>query len=328
MKRVGFLFEKTFTKESLFDAYLVASKGKHNKRQCFEFEKNLAHNIDLLYESIHGGSYKPKKYFKFEVYEPKKRTIFAPAFRDIVVQHAIYKVIYPIFNKTFIDQSFACRVGYGTHKAADYAQESLKKSAIDSYTIKLDIRKFFYRIDTSILRKLIEKKIKDKRFVGIMMLFCDYSDPIGIPIGNLLSQIYALIFLNPLDHFIKRTLKIKYYCRYVDDFVLFDLTSDQCKCCLNEIREFVNKELNLQLSHYTIAKTIKGINFVGYRTWRSKRFIRKRSLYIFKKALKNKLYKSLASCLGHAKRTHSLKRMLTMIQEEINGNNLSVQKTH
>lgn len=328
MKRVGFLFEKTFTKESLFDAYLVASKGKHNKRQFFEFEKNLAHNIDLLYESIHDGSYKPKKYFKFEVYEPKKRTIYAPAFRDIVVQHAIYKVIYPIFNKTFIDQSFACRVGYGTHKAADYAQESMRKSAIDSYTIKLDIRKFFYRIDRSVLRKLIEKKIKDKQFVDIMILFCDYPDPIGIPIGNLLSQIYALIFLNPLDHFIKRTLKIKYYCRYVDDFVLFDLTSDQCKCCLNKIREFINKELNLQLSHYTIAKTIKGINFVGYRTWRSKRFIRKRSLYIFKKALKNKLYKSLVSCLGHAKRTHSLKRMLTMIQEEINGNNLSVQKTH
>jgi len=328
MKRIGFLFEKTFTKESLFEAYLVASKGKHKKRQCFEFEKNLASNIDELYESIHNGSYKPKEYFKFEVYEPKKRTIYAPAFRDIVVQHAIYKTIYPIFNKTFIDQSFACRVGYGTHKAADYAQESLRKSDIDSYTIKLDIRKFFYRIDRSVLRKLIEKKIKDKRFVDIMMIFCDYPDHIGIPIGNLLSQIYALIFLNPLDHFIKRTLKIKYYCRYVDDFVLFNLTLEQCKNCLNRIKEFINKELNLQLSRYTIAKTSKGINFVGYRTWRSKRFIRKRSLYVFKKALKNKSYESLVSCLGHAKRTHSLKRMLTMIQEEINGNDLSVRKTH
>jgi retron-type reverse transcriptase len=328
MKRIGFLFEKTFTKESLFEAYLIASKGKHKKKQCFEFEKNLASNIDELYESIHNGSYKPKEYFKFEVYEPKKRTIYAPAFKDIVVQHAIYKTIYPIFDKTFIDQSYACRVGYGAHKAADYAQESLRKSFDGSYTIKLDIRKFFYRIDRNILRKLIEKKIKDKRFVDIMMIFCDYSDLNGIPIGNLLSQIYALIFLNPLDHFIKRELKIKHYCRYVDDFVLFNLTLDQCKYCLCKIKNFLNEKLNLQLSRYTIARTTKGMNFVGYRTWRSKRFIRKRSLYIFRKALKNKSYLSLASCLGHAKRTHSLKRMLTMIKEEINGNNLSVRKIH
>lgn len=328
MVRVGFLFEKTFTKESLFDAFIVASKGKHSKRQCFEFEKNLAYNIDSLYEEIQNGSYTPKDYFRFEVYEPKKRTIYAPSFRDLVVQHAIYKIIYPIFNKTFIERSFACRVGYGTHKAADYAQDALRKSSPDSYTLKLDIRKFFYRIDRKILRTLIERKIKDRRFVDIMMLFCVYPSPLGIPIGNLLSQIYALIYMDPVDHYIKRFLKVNYYCRYVDDFILFGLTLSQCKEYLNKIIKFIKENLNLELSKYTIAKRSRGINFVGYRTWSSKRFIRKRSIYVFNKALKNKSIISLASCLGHAKRTHSLKRMLSMIQEVSNGNDLSVQKIH
>lgn len=313
MKRTGHLFEKAFSRENLYQAYLDASRHKHNRRSCFNFERRLAHNLNLLYESLHAGSYRPKPYYKFTVYEPKARLIFAPAFCDLVVQHAIYRIIYPIFNATFIDQSYACRNGKGTHRAADYAQEALRQSAPGLFTIKLDIRKFFYRIDRAVLRSQIERKIKDKRFVDLMMVFAEYGEPVGIPIGNLLSQTYALIYLNPLDHFVKRTLKAKLYCRYVDDFILFGLTKQQCLDALAQIEQFL-VSLCLELSKYTIAVVNRGINFVGYRTWASKRFIRKHSMFKFSKAVRRNKKDSVVSTLGHACKTHSLRHLIRLIK--------------
>jgi RNA-directed DNA polymerase len=240
MKRYGNLFEKTFSRENLYSAYLDARNGKRKKRSCFEFEINLGYNLEKLYYQINSGSYQPKSYFRFIVYEPKERVVFAPAFSDTVVQHAIYRTVYDIFNNIFINTNFACRKGYGTHKANDYAQYSLRQYNSELYVLVLDVRKFFYSIDRKILRKLIEKKIKDKSLVDVMMLFTDnHIDDLGIPIGNLLSQLYASIYLNPLDHFIKRKLKIKHYVRYVDDFVLFGLTRDQCLYYRNIISNFL-----------------------------------------------------------------------------------------
>jgi RNA-directed DNA polymerase len=230
------------------------------------------------------------------------------------VQHAIYRVIYPIFNSGFIDQSFACRKEKGTHKAADYAQMAIRKCKRNTYTIKMDIRKFFYSINRSILRKQIERKIKDQRLVNLMMQFAEYGDPVGIPIGNLLSQTYALIFLNPLDHFVKRVLKAKFYCRYVDDFVIFGISKKRCLTILEEVKKFII-DLDLSLSKYVIAPVQRGINFVGYRTWASKRFIRKHSLYVFTKAAKKDKLDSAVSCLGHALKTNSFRFMISKAKE-------------
>jgi RNA-directed DNA polymerase len=204
MKRHGELFEKTFCRENLYAAYRDARQGKRKKRACFVFEKNLGTELEKLYQDVQGGTYRPDPYYSFIVREPKERVIHAPSFRDVVLQHAIYRVIYPVFNRTFIDTSFACRKGYGTHKARDYAREALRKYSADSYTLKLDIRKFFYSIDRVILKSLLERKIKDKGLIRIMMLFAEMESDTGIPIGNLLSQLYALIYLNPLDHYVKR----------------------------------------------------------------------------------------------------------------------------
>lgn len=315
MKRVGYLFEKAFSRENLYLAYLDACRHKHNKRACFEFERRLAYNLDRLYTSVNNGTYKPNPYYVFTVYEPKERLIYAPAFSDLVVQHAIYRIVYPLFNKTLIDQSFACRVGLGTHKAADYAQIALQSVDKDSYSIKLDIRKFFYRIERTALRKQIESKIKDKRFVDLMMEFAKYGEPVGIPIGNLLSQLYALIFLNPLDQYVKRVLKVRWYCRYVDDFILFGISRQKCLDSLAKIKTFI-AALGLKLSKYTIAPVKRGVNFVGYRTWASKRFIRKHSIFKFHRAaIKTKL-ESVVSTLGHAKHTHSLRHLINSLKEK------------
>lgn len=328
MKRYGNLFEKAFTYEALYAAYLMASRHKHGKRACFVFEKRLAHNLDKLHRSLHDGTYKPQPYYTFMVYEPKPRQIYAPSFSDLVVQHAIYAVIYPIFNASFIDHSFACREGMGTHKAADYAQASLQSAPPGSMTIKLDIRKFFYRICRGILRKLIERKIKDQRFVDLMMVFAEYGGEVGIPIGNLLSQIYALIFLNPLDHLVKRVLKVKRYCRYVDDFILFGISKAECLEFKRVIVAFLKTELRLELSKYTIAPVRRGVNFVGFRTWATARFIRKHSLYKFKAAAKKNKLESIISILGHARRTHSLGHLLNLLKEKYHGLYRQLPKTY
>ncbi|MDQ7002675.1 MAG: reverse transcriptase/maturase family protein [Ghiorsea sp.] len=309
MKRIGNIYDKAFTKSALLHAFYAAAKRKTGKRACFRFERSLAVNLDSLHRELLDGTYRPLPYYSFMVHEPKTRIIYAPAFRDLVVQHAIYAVANPIFERTFIDQSFACRIGKGTHKAADYAQAALRSSPRDSYTLKTDVKKFFYRIDRHILRGLIEREIKDRRFVDIMMMLADHGEPVGIPIGNLLSQLYALIYLNPLDHFVKRNLGVKLYCRYVDDAVLFGLTKQECVDAKNKIEGFI-KSLNLELSYYTIAHVKKGVNFVGYRTWASKRFIRKHSLYKFRKAVKSGDTQVVTSILGHARNTSSLKHML------------------
>ncbi len=329
MKRVGNLFDTIFTPENLYQAYLDARKGKRSKRATFEFEKHLGANLDALHQEIHRGSYRPMPYILFQVKEPKLRTIHAPHFRDIVVQHAIYRAIYPIYNRTFIDQSYACRVGKGTHKASDYTQAALRSSDGDEYSLQLDIRHFFASINRDILRGQLAKKIKDERLIDIMMLYAAKETATGIPIGNLLSQMYALIYLNPLDHFIKRVLKIKKYVRYVDDFILIGISRPECVEHLKTIIAFIAAELHLTLSHYGIQKIKRGLNFVGFRAWRSRRFIRKHSLYKFKRACKRGNQESMASILGHACRTDSLPRLLSILKEHIDhGKNLSVPKSY
>ena len=314
MKRHGNLFELCFTEENLFHAYLEARRGKRNKRACFEFEKTLSSNLSLLHSELHSNVYSPRPYYKFHIQDPKPRIIFAPAFRDVVVQHAIYQQIYPIFDRTFIETSFACRKGKGTHRCADYVQDSMRKSPPDSFNAHLDVRKFFYMIDRGILRELLERKIKEPHLIDLLMKFANHGEPLGIPIGNLLSQLFALIYLNPVDHFIKRELKVKFYTRYVDDMALIGLSLDDAQEFSEKIENFLDDQLNLSLSKSKIFQMRKGLNFVGFRTWRSKRFVRRHSLFQFGKALRKENIISINSLMAHAKNTatnfHFCKRII------------------
>ncbi len=315
MKRHGELFDAIFTRKNLFQAYLDARRGKRKKRATFEFETNLGAQLESLYWEIHAGTYQPRPYHTFWVHEPKPRLIYAPAFRDRVAQHAIYRMVYPLFDRCFVAESFACRPGYGTHKASHHLQACLKACDPQEYALKLDISKFFYRIDRSILRVLVERKIKDHRLVNLMMRFADHPDPVGIPIGNLLSQLYALIYLNPLDHYIKRDLKIQHYVRYVDDLVLVGLTRPEALALRARIGEFLADNLRLEFSRTSFTRISRGVNFVGYRTWRNRRLIRKHSLYKFRKAILRGDDQATVSILGHAKGTASLAYMISQLKE-------------
>lgn len=207
MKRIGNLINTIISSENMFLAFKEARKGKNHKRKVFNFELNLGVNIADLMTQIKNNTYKPKPYRKFILKEPKERIIFAPSFEDIVVQHSIYRVIYPIFEKTFITQSHGCRKNYGTHSASRYLQKSLKQYDEDLYFLQLDIRKYFYSFNREILKTLLEKKIKDKKLIELIMLFAHHESDRGVNfVGYRTWQKYKLVRKHSMYNF-KRACK-------------------------------------------------------------------------------------------------------------------------
>jgi hypothetical protein len=233
------------------------------------------------------------------------------------VQHAIYATISPIFEATFLADSYGCRVGGGAHRASDALQRAMRAAPDGAYLLQMDVRRFYYRIDHAILRGLIERKIKDRRLVDLMMVFArDGNEDVGLPIGNLLSQIYALIYLDALDHHIKRDLRVSDYARYVDDMILVAASKPEAARIKTSVEAFLADRLRLALSKWSISPIAKGANFVGFRTWRRRRFVRKRALYTFSKAMTRGRVDSLNSILGHAHRTSSLGHMMRRLTDE------------
>ena len=305
VKTVGGLFDRATSADALYEGYLAARRGKRAGRACYEFERRIGAHIDHMAAALAAGTYRPRPYGTFWVTAPKRRMITAPAFRDRVVQHAIYNAVRPVFDATFIDQNFACRVGKGTHAAADYVQAAIRSSQPDSWALQMDVRRFYPSIDRGVLRELYERRLRERRMVDLMMLFADDPAETGIPIGNLLSQLGALVYLNPLDHFVKRVLKVERYCRYVDDFVLVGLTRERALQCQDAIGEFLATRLHLGLSWSDVFTVSRGIDFCGFRTWRGRRFVRKHALYTFRRAARRGDAAAVASCIAHARRTSS-----------------------
>lgn len=314
---------------ALWAGFRAAVKGKHNRRPVLNYTKNVGANIKKTSEQLLALKYQPAIPRSFVIMEPKPRRIDAPAIRDSVIQHSIYQAVYPIFDKGFIHDNYGCRIGKGTHRAADAVQRYFRQCGPDEHYLQLDIRKFYYSIDHEILRQRIERKVKDKNLVDLMMSFSG-NPPTGLYIGNLLSQLYGLIYLDWMDHFIKRVLKIKRYVRYVDDFILIGLTLEQAHNLKTTLEQWLKDNLKLELSKWRIAKIKQGTNYCGFRTWRKTRFVRKRAMHNFSKALSKEKIDSIQSLLAHAKNTASHKHFVGRIRAEkpqlleiINGNLLS-----
>ena len=299
--------------DNLYKGYLSARKHKRNKKAIYDFEKSLGNNLEKLKQELEDGTYKPSDYRTFYVYEPKERLIVAPAFRDSVLQHTVYNYIYDLFDKKFIFDSYGCRRLKGTHKASARLQTFMRKHSNDEYYLQLDIRKYYYNISHSILKKLLTRVVEDKRIVDLIMLFVNTSQKIGLYVGNVLSQLFGLIYLNPLDHFIKRVLKVKHYLRYVDDFILVGISKEKANEFKEKIETFLKDNLELELSKFRIAKIKYGCNFVGFRTWKKMKFIRKHTLHNFSRALKKQKTDSIVSILGHAKHSSSHKYLISKL---------------
>ncbi len=315
MKRVGNLFDQVASESALYAGYLAARRAKRKTQACLRFSARLGAEIAALHGELMAGAYRPRPYRVFQVCAPKPRMVHAPDFRDVVVQHSVYAAVYPVLNRSFIDSSCACRVGLGTHAASDYALKALRSSDPESYVLHLDVRKFFYSIDREALAAILRRKIKDERLLRVMGLFMPGIGERGIPIGNLLSQLYALAYLNPVDHFIKRELGVRRYVRYVDDMVLVGLGRAQALDAKDAIEAFLRANLGLEYSHWSLAKVRRGVNFVGYRTWASHRLIRKYSWRKFRRAVARNKDEVAWSLVAHAQHTASMDAMGACIRQ-------------
>lgn len=290
--------EQIFTIENLYYAYKCSRKSKKNKHRVFEFEKDLAKNIEDLRLSIHNGSYKPKPCREFDIWctaGQKIRHITAPDFSDNVAQFCLYNSIYPLYDKFLISQTCGCRKGKGALLSANLTQTYIRQSPLNSYYLQTDIKKYYYNIDLTVLRLELTRYIQDKRIIDIIMLWCGKTK--GVNVGSLIAQFIGLIYLNHVDQFIKRVLKVKRYVRYVDDMIFVGVDYNQCRYILSNLINILSV-FGLSLSKWKILPLRKGINFCGYRTKRHIRFVRKRVLKTFRKRLKSHNYRAIESVLS------------------------------
>jgi retron-type reverse transcriptase len=283
MKRFGNLWAKVTAFENLLLASRKARRGKRFWPNVLNFEADLEENLLLLQQKLTSKTYRPGPYRVFYIKEPKPRMISASPYIDRVVHHALCNIIEPIFDRTFTSDSFANRKGYGTHRALRRFTAYARKS---SYLLQCDIRRYFPSIDHAILKILIRRKIKCVDTLWLIDLIIDHSNSqepinhffpgddlltvtnrrIGLPMGNLTSQFFANVYLNGLDHFIKETLRIDWYVRYVDDFALFDNDSSRLALARQQLEAYLlDLRLVLHPVKTQLVQTRLGANFLGFR---------------------------------------------------------------
>lgn len=285
MKTYTHLYEKICAFENLLRAAKKAQKGKRFQENVGRFNVNLENELILLRNELLEQSYWPGDYRTFLIYEPKERMISAAPYRDRVVHHALCNIIAPLFERTFIFDSYANRVGKGTHRAILRYQEFCRKNAI---ALKCDIKKYFPSIDHELLKAEIRRVIACPKTLWLIDRIIDGSnaqEPVlsyfpgddlltpatrrkGLPIGNLTSQFFANVYLNRFDHFVKEVLRCPFYLRYVDDSVALD----KDKVRLWEMKAGMTEYLaglRLQLHEHKcqIRLTEQGIKFLGFRVF-------------------------------------------------------------
>lgn len=284
MKRHNNLFDRIVTFDNLELAYKKAVKGKRYRPDALRFHDKMEENLIQIQNELLWEMYEPKPYRTFIIYEPKQRTIYAAAFRDRVVHHAIMNVLEPIWEGLFIGNSYACRNGMGTHEGVAKLDRMLQSAGPDAYCFKADVAKFFPSINHHILMAIIRRKIKCKKTLALLekIIFAngdiDNPESHDLPIGNLISQWGANLYLTEMDLFVKHELKARHYIRYMDDFIILHQDKRQLLLWQHEIVTFLHDRLVLMLNNKTsIFPASQGIDFLGYRTWTHKRLLRKSS---------------------------------------------------
>ena len=289
------LWQELCSYGNLFLAYKKARKHKTLRHYVIEFEEDLKENLLLLQSELLLHCYKPKPLVNFIVRDPKTRKISKSDFRDRVVHHALCNIIEPIFEKTFIYDSYANRKDKGTLKALqrfDYFKRKVSKNnTISCYVLKADIKKYFENIDQQILIEIIKKRIKDKNILWLIKLILTNhntkEEQKGMPLGNLTSQFFANVYLNELDYFVKHTLKVKSYIRYVDDFVILHNDKEKLVEYKKQIDEFLGKNLKIEL-HPKKSRIInigKGTGYLGFRVFYHYNLLKKSNIKKMKRTL-------------------------------------------
>ena len=319
-KTIRNLYFKYLTYDKLLEAHFKSRKGKGYRKEIILFNLKQEEYIMWLLEKLQNKTYKHGGYSTFYVTEPKLRKIEKSKYIDRIVHRwLVDNFLGPAFISQFISTSYACLKGKGMHKACLDLQKEMKHCQRiwnDYYILKMDIAKYFDNINKTILLKILKRKIKDKDVLWLIkeILYAQKREK-GLEIGNYTSQMFANIYLNEIDQYIKHILKVKYYFRYMDDSVLFVKTKQEAKEILEKIKTFLKINLELELNKKTqIFKSKQGVNFCGYKinTYRLKiRNKGKRKLKEKVKQLKKDIkqgkmtskeaYKYLAGHLGYIK---------------------------
>ncbi len=277
----------TVQQKNLELAFRKARKHKTLKPYVIEFEKNLKDNLLALRYELLLHSYKPKPLKTFILRDPKTRVISKSDFRDRVVHHALCNIIEPIFDKSFIHDSYANRKGKGVLKALkrfDCFKKKVSKNNIrPCYVLKADIKHYFDAVDHETLISIIRQKIKNERIIRLIeVILANHKTKIpgkGMPLGNLTIQFFANVYLNELDQHLKHMLKIKHYVRYVDDFAILDSSRDKLEEYKRQINHFL-KTIKLEL-HPDKSRTIalnNGIGFLGFRIFYYHKLLKKSNI--------------------------------------------------
>jgi retron-type reverse transcriptase len=260
--------------ENLYAAWDEFLRGKRSKKDVQEFGLNLSDNLVSLQEDLANFTYTHGSYDAFKISDPKPRDIHKACVRDRVLHHAIYRQLYPFFNKTFIADSYSCQLNKGVHKALNkFRILGLKASRNNTKTVwilKCDIRKFFASIDHAILLKILSAYIPDKNILWLLEEVIKSFDSgkfgKGLPLGNLTSQLFCNIYMNEFDQFVKHQLKQKYYIRYADDFCFFSRNKNALLKIVPQISIFLKHQLKLQLhpNKLFIKAMASGVDFLGW----------------------------------------------------------------
>lgn len=273
------LYSECITIEKLFQAWEEFAKGKRKKQDVIFFERFLEDNLFKLFFELKNKSYKHGEYKSFFVRDPKVRHIHKAFVKDRIVHHLVSKILEHIFDPTFYIHSYSCRKDMGTHKAVKaFIKLTRKISGNNSssfFVLKCDVKKFFATVDHQILLDILKTKIKDPDFISLLEKVIDSfvseytldpQIPKGMPIGNLTSQLFANIYLDPLDQFLKHKLKVPHYIRYADDFVILSDDKYYLESLIPKIKQFLESDLKLSLhpNKIHIFNYYLGIDFLGY----------------------------------------------------------------
>ncbi len=294
-KKIKNCFYANLTFEKMLNAHLRARRNKTYKNEVIKFEINLENNIVNLINNIKNNKYHLGNYRAFIIKEPKEREIKALPYVDrIVHQWYVEEFIKPYIVPRFIHTSSACITGRGTHYAINNIKnymKIMKRNHGNFWILKCDIKKFFYNINLEILYKILNKYIVDKKllqFTKLLIFENNSKEKVGIPIGNYTSQFFANIYLNELDQYVKHELKVKYYVRYMDDFILLFKTKDECKIAKQQIEVFCKNNLELELNDKSRYYPYSfGLNFCGYKIWTTHRLLRTNSKIKIKRKISN-----------------------------------------
>ena len=280
------LWEKFISQDNFETAADLAVHGKKDKVAIHSFLSQRCDKLAALRERLIHGTFRTSAYHAREIFRPKQRTIYVlPLYPDRIVQHALINILGPIWQSSFIYDSYACLRGRGLHAASRRVMQFIHRNR---YVLHCDIRKFYPSINHNILLNIISRKVRDTRIMELIRdIVCSIGGETNVPIGNLTSQWFGNVYLNELDHFVQQDLHMHDYIRYCDDFLVFSNDKSLLNKILVRIGEFIHDKLSLEFSKCVVYPTSHGVDFIGYRHFRKYILLRRRTAKRVRKNILN-----------------------------------------